>query len=182
MRKSLVSDDGEMKAKSRRRVMGELAALSIGGLATTFPGALANAQEISPTASTSAASEEVVGRVRAPTWTFIVYNYQDPYQGNVQNPTVVLPSTRVVGVEVEIANDSPNALPFYNGNIHLRASDGFDYFGSAVYGDEPRLTGRTLSRGDTARGWVWFGVPKDAKLDQIVLIAPAPELNVPVPN
>ncbi len=172
----------EAVIKSRRKVIGGVAALSAAGLAMSIPGASTRAQSATPPTSTETVGENAVGRVRAPTWTFIVYNYQDPYQGDVQTSDVVSSTMRVIAVEVEIANDSPNALPFYTGNIHLRANDGFDYFGSPIYGAEPRLSGRTLSRGDTARGWVWFGVPGGATLDQVILVAPAPELNVPVPK
>jgi len=147
-----------------------------------WPLAAAGALQDTDATGTPSSGLTPIGRVRAPTWTFVVHAYVDPYPGTTQGGSALPPDARIVGLEAEITNDSPNALPFYQSNLHLRTDDGFDYFNFQVYGSEPQLTNRTLARGETARGWVWFGVPEGTRLVQIVFLAPPPELGIEIPT
>jgi len=168
--------------RSRRRIIGVAAGLGLSSAGVVRSLAAAEALQDTDATGTPTLGLPLIGRVRAPTWTFVVHAYADPYPGTTQGGSALPPDARIVGLEAEITNDSPNALPFYPSNLHLRTDDGLDYFNFQLYGSEPRLTNRTLARGETARGWVWFGVPEGTRLVQIVFLAPPPELAIEIPT
>jgi len=85
---------------------------------------------------------------------------------------------RYVGFDVEVVNDSDQPLSFSSNGVYLRDEDGFSYRSGAVSGRDPGLKGRTMPVGERARGWVWFEVPQDATLTEILLVPTAPELRV----
>ncbi len=39
---------------------------------------------------------------------------------------------------------------------------------------------RSLNPGELSRGWVWFNVPAEARLLEVVYVAPAPQFRVPL--
>lgn len=114
----------------------------------------------------------------APDWTFVVHGMQDPYAGALTTPTQPAPGMRYVGFDVEVVNDSDQPLSFAGTGVYLRDDQGFSYRSGTVAGREPALAGRTMPAGERARGWVWFEVPADATLTEIVLVPTAPELRV----
>ena len=116
--------------------------------------------------------------VPAPDWTFVVHGMQDPYVGEPTTLPEPAQGIRYVAVDVEVVNDSEQPLSFADDAVYLRDDAGFSYRSGIVAGREPALSGRTLPAGERARGWVWFEVPEDATLTDIVLIPAAPELGV----
>ena len=114
----------------------------------------------------------------APDWTFVVHGMQDPYGGVLTTPPQPAPGMRYVGFDVEVVNDSDQPLSFAGTGVYLRDNEGFSYRSGTVAGSEPALAGRTMPAGERARGWVWFEVPADATLTEIVLVPTAPELRV----
>jgi hypothetical protein len=114
----------------------------------------------------------------APDWTFVVHGMQDPYAGALTTPSEPVAGMRYVGFDVEIVNDSDQPLNFSSTGVYLRDEDGFSYRSGAVSGRGPALKGRTMPVGERARGWVWFEVPQDATLTEILLVPTAPELRV----
>jgi hypothetical protein len=114
----------------------------------------------------------------APDWAFVVHGMQDPYAGVLTNPQEPAPGMRYVAFEVEVVNASDQPLSFANNAVHLWDDEGFSYRSGAVTGSEPALPGRTLPGGERARGWVWFAVPEDVTLTDILLVPSAPELRV----
>ncbi len=114
----------------------------------------------------------------APDWTFVVHGMQDPYAGTLTTPPQPAPGMRYVGFDVEVVNDSDQPLSFVGTGVYLRDDDGFSYRSGTVGGREPALSGRTMLTGERARGWVWFEVPDDATLTEILLVPTAPELRV----
>jgi hypothetical protein len=114
----------------------------------------------------------------APDWTFVVHGMQDPYAGALTTPSEPVPGMRYVGFDVEVVNDSDQPLSYSSTGVYLRDEDGFSYRSGAVAGREPALKGRTMPVGERARGWVWFEVPQDATLTEILLVPTAPELRV----
>jgi hypothetical protein len=85
---------------------------------------------------------------------------------------------RYVGFDVEVVNESDQPLSFAGTGVYLRDEEGFSYRSGTVGGREPALSGRTMSAGERARGWVWFEVPEGATLTEILLVPVAPELRV----
>ena len=114
----------------------------------------------------------------APDWAFVVHGMQDPYAGVLTNPEEPAPGMRYVAFEVEVVNASDQPLSFASNAVHLWDDEGFSYRSGAVTGSEPALPGRTLPEGERARGWVWFAVPEDVTLTDILLVPSAPELRV----
>ncbi len=114
----------------------------------------------------------------APDWTFVVYGMQDPYAGELTTPPEPAEGMRYVGFDVEVVNDSDQPLSFAGTGVYLRDEEGFSYRSGTVAGREPALSGRTMPAGEWARGWVWFEVPQDATLTEILLVPAAPELRV----
>ena len=114
----------------------------------------------------------------APDWTFVVHGMQDPYAGVLTNPREPAPGMRYVAFDVEVVNASDQPLSFASNAVHLWDDEGFSYRSGAVTGSEPALPGRTLPEGERARGWVWFAVPEDVTLTDILLVPSAPELRI----
>jgi hypothetical protein len=114
----------------------------------------------------------------APDWTFVVHGMLDPYAGTLTTPPEPAPGMRYVGFDVEVVNDSDQPLSFAGTGVYLRDEEGFSYRSGTVGGREPALSGRTIPAGERARGWVWFEVPADATLTEILLVPAAPELRV----
>jgi hypothetical protein len=114
----------------------------------------------------------------APDWTFVMHGMQDPYAGVLTNPQEPAPEMRYVAFDVEVVNASDQPLNFASNAVHLWDDEGFSYRSGAVAGSEPALPGRTLPGGERARGWVWFAVPEDVTLTDILLIPAAPELRI----
>ena len=114
----------------------------------------------------------------APEWTFGVHWMQDPYAGVLTNPGEPFPGMRYVGVDVEVVNASDQPLSFADNAVSLRDDAGFSYRSGTIAGSEPALQGRALPGGERARGWVWFEVPEDATLTEILLVPSAPELRL----
>jgi hypothetical protein len=114
----------------------------------------------------------------APEWMFVVHGMQDPYAGVLTAGLEPAPGMRTVAFEVEVVNESDQPLSFADDAVVLRDDVGFSYRAGAVAGREPALSGRTLPAGERARGWVWFVVPEEATLTEILLVPAAPELRV----
>jgi hypothetical protein len=114
----------------------------------------------------------------APDWAFVVHGMQDPYAGVLTNPQEPAPGMRYVAFEIEVVNASDQPLSFASNAVHLWDDEGFSYRSGAVTGSEPALPGRTLPEGERARGWVWFAVPEEVTLTDILLVPSAPELRV----
>jgi hypothetical protein len=130
-----------------------------------------------PAALGQDATPEAVS-VAAPDWTFVVHGMQDPYAGELTTPPEPAPGMRYVGFDVEVVNESDQPLSFASTGVYLRDEEGFSYRSGTVGGREPALSGRTMPAGERARGWVWFEVPEDATLTEILLVPTAPELRV----
>jgi hypothetical protein len=114
----------------------------------------------------------------APDWSFVVHGMQDPYAGTLTAQPEPVPGMRTVGFDVEVVNDSEQPLGFADNAVVLRDDEGFSYRSGTVTGREPALSGRTIPPGERTRGWVWFEVPQDATLTEILLVLAAPELRV----
>ena len=133
-----------------------------------------------PAAGQEGSGEEAPGALgtAAPAWAFVVHGVQDPYRGRLERPEEPEPGVRYVGAEVGIVNGGAEPLTYGTGSVRARDDQGVDYAAGAAAGSEPPLRGRTLQRGERARGWVWFAVPAGARLREIVLVPTAPELRV----
>jgi hypothetical protein len=135
-------------------------------------------------ATPAPATPEPVGgpaTAEPPAWLFVVHLAHDPYAGTIQVPQELPDGTRPVAVEVEIVNDSDQALAFTPIDVRLRDAAGIDYRGGGAIGTEPTINPRNLNPGERSRGWVWFIVPEDAVPVEIVYVAPQPQFRVPLP-
>ncbi len=119
-----------------------------------------------------------VGRSGPPDWTFIVVRMQDPYEGEIVQTDEPERGMRFVAADVAIDNESDQSLAFSVGDVRLRDSTGLEARAGSVVGSAPALNNRNLNPGERARGWVWFAVPVDARLAEVVLVAPSPRLRV----
>ncbi len=149
--------------------------LAMATAAATVPGGRALAQSGTPIPD-----ESVLGRADAPAWVFLVDQVQDPYGGALQVPTEVPPGSRVVAVEVEVANESDQGLDFTPVDIRLRDEAGQEYRGGAAIGAEPMINPRNLNPAERSAGWVWFIVPEGTALTEIVYVAPQPQFRVTI--
>jgi hypothetical protein len=120
--------------------------------------------------------------IGAPAWSFALHAVQDPYGGQMQVPQAPPAGTRYVAAEVEVINDSDQALNFTPVEIRLRDQAGTDYRGGAAIGAEPMISPRNLNPGERSRGWVWFIVPVATQAVEIVYVAPGPQYRVPLPD
>jgi hypothetical protein len=77
-----------------------------------------------------------------------------------------------------VINGSDLPLAVSPGSFRLRDSVGREYLGGAAIGAETRLNARTLAAGERAQGWIWFVVPDDAEITQLVFFGAAPEFRV----
>lgn len=119
-----------------------------------------------------------ISRAEMPAWTFSVLTLQDPYPGVMLQPTEPPAGTRYVAIEVIIDNASDQALNFSPGDVRLRDAVDIDYRGGTAVGSEPYIAPRNLNSGERSRGWVWFTVPVDARVLEIVYSAPSPQLRI----
>ncbi len=126
-------------------------------------------------------AEEPLRRVEPPAWVFVLHELQDPYAGEVQAPAEAPAGTRYVGIEVEIINDSDQALNVTPLDVRLRDETGVEYRGGAAIGAEPTVNPRSLNPGELSLGWIWFIVPWEAELVEAVYVAPPPQFRVPLP-
>ncbi len=120
-------------------------------------------------------------------WTFAIYDFRDPYAGDIQQPEI--PGTRVVGAEVEVVNRSTQSLTLHLSNMRLHTDSDLTYPAGLVIGHpedgdqlSPKLVEGVVEGGDTARGWVWWRVPEGAKLVDVRFFPspPAPDV-IPLP-
>jgi hypothetical protein len=130
-----------------------------------------------PEATPGAASG---ARVTAPQWVFELHEVQDPYAGAMQVPAEVPAGQRVLAVEVEISNDSDQALSFTPLDVRLRDAAGVEHRGGAAIGTEPAINPRNLNPGVGARGWVWYVVPEATEPAEVVYVGPPPQFRVPL--
>jgi hypothetical protein len=172
-----------MANTSRRRLLTTVVGAST-GFALAVDGAAEERRVLaatsSPTPATSATG--VIGQVDAPTWSFALRTYDNPYTGKLQFPAAVPSGSRVVRAEVIIINASDQPLDFQASNVHLVDSEGTEYAAGNAQGGEPKLVSQTLPNGERSRGSVWFIVPNSTELVSIRFYAPSPKLNVPLPS
>ncbi len=114
----------------------------------------------------------------APNWTFSVFNFQDPYAGEIQVPQDEPAGMRFVGAEVEIVNESGQGLAFTPIDIRLRTRDGIEYRGGSAIGTDPTINPRNLNPGERSRGWVLFTVPDGSEPVELVYLAPQPQFRI----
>jgi hypothetical protein len=113
-----------------------------------------------------------------PDWQFAVHIVQDPYAGTMQAPATAPAGTRYAAAEVEVINNSDQALNFTPVDVRIRDAAGVDYRGGGAIGTEPMIGVRNLNPGERSRGWVWFTIPAGAVLVELVYVAPAPQFRV----
>lgn len=155
---------------SRRSIVSAATALGAGFL-VQGPNASGAALMQSTPVSTAA-------RIAAPAWFVTLHQLLDPYPGVIQAPAQPPAGTRYVAAEVQIDNDSDQALNFTPADLRLRDGTGFEYRGGTAIGEEPMLNARNLNGGERSRGWVWFTVTADARLSELVYTAPAPQFRI----
>lgn len=157
---------------SRRRLLGS----AVAGAFLALPGTTSDVLAKQATAT----AQGPLGRVEAPAWAFLLHEVQDPYAGEIQAPSEPPAGTRYVATEVEIVNDSDQSLNVTPLDVRLRDEAGVEYRGGGAIGEEPTINPRSLNPGELSRGWVWFIVPAEAGLVEVVYVAPAPQFRVPL--
>ena len=120
------------------------------------------------------------GSAEMPAWTFTLHALQDPYAGAMQAPVEAQPGTRYVAAEVELRNDSDQALNFTPIDIRIRDAAGVEYRGGGAIGAEPMINPRNLNPGELSRGWVWFTLPEGASAIELVYVGPQPQFRIPL--
>lgn len=163
---------------TRRRLVGGLAAGGIGSVGAHASTVVVRAQGSTPVPDPG--GDTPVGEATAPQWAVIVATLQDPYAGEIQAPSDPPSGVRFVAAEVVIDNGSSQALNFTPADIRLVDASGIEYRGGAAAGTEPFLGVRNLNGGDRSRGWVWFIVPEDAEITELVYVAPPPLFRIPL--
>ena len=154
---------------SRRRFLGSAALGAVGvGVAARAPVVAA----VPVRQGTPAA--EAIGQAEAPAWSFTLYVFEDPYQGEIQQPASPPAGTRYVAAEVAVDNASTQPLSFSPADIRLRDAAGTEYRGGSAVGTEPFLSVRNLNGGERSRGWVWFIVPDGAQIVGVAYYGPPP--------
>lgn len=166
---------------SRRYMLG---ALATGGSAVILAAGsgqlgIARAQEPGTPEATPQGDGDAV-RIAPPDWAFVVHRIEDPYELPEGSTLVVPPGTSYLAAEVEIDNASNQPLAFAVAQIRLRASDGVEYLPGRAAGPETTLNGRVIPPGEQSRGWLWFNVPEDVELTELVFIAQNPEFSLPL--
>ena len=125
--------------------------------------------------------EGLIGQADMPRWRFSVYQFQDPYPGEIQVPQEAPPGTRYLAAEVGIDNESDQPLNFTPADIRLRDTTGVEYRGGTALGTEPAISPRNMNVSERSRGWVWFTVAAESQLVGLVYVAPQPQLRVDLP-
>lgn len=156
---------------TRRRAIASVTALAL--ISATSGSALG-----SQVTATPAANEEDAIDALMPDWRFSLVESQDPYLGEIAD---VLPGTRLVAFEVIVANMSDQPLEVKPNDFVVRDDQGIEYAAGDFRGVEPRIVNQILANAERTRGWVWFGVPFDAVINEIVYVAPKPLLRVTLP-
>lgn len=169
--------------RSRRHVLATIATTGSAVMAAGAFGGLTQSRAQgtgTPDATPDATprSDDAIARIAPPEWSFIVYAIQDPYELPEASTLVVPPGTHYFATEVEIDNASDQPLSFATSQIRLRATDGLEFTSGAAAGPETTLKARVLPPGDKTRGWLWFNVPDDAELTDLVFIAQSPEFSL----
>ena len=154
-----------------KRPVSVMAVLVLIGLA--IAASSGSAQQANDDGSFSATIPEV---------TLTVYRYEDPYQGNLISPEEPDPARRYIGIDIGVKNFSSFPVQLPTSSIRLRDELGQEYQPGGATGDDLRLNGRTLAALDQARGWVWFSVPADAQIVQIVYIPSTLEIRIEPAN
>lgn len=116
-----------------------------------------------------------------PAWRFAALALHDPYEGQLQVPASPPANTRVVAIQVEVTNDSDQALDFTPVDVRLRDESGMEYRGGSAIGAEPMINPRNLNPGERSRGWIWFLAAAEATIVEIVYVAPQPQFRIPLP-
>jgi hypothetical protein len=167
---------------SRRRLLTGLAGAgtSLALAVELLPEARSALAAASPTPSTSASGN--IGQVDAPTWSFALRTFDNPYTGKLQFPSTIPNGSRVVRAEVIIINASDQPLDFQATNVHLLDSEGTEYPAGNAQGGEPKLVSQTLPNGERSRGSVWFIVPNSAELASVRFYPPSPQMTIPLPS
>lgn len=160
--------DHRFSRATRRELIGSAAA----GLAVVTLRADRTAAQATPAATPAAQS------AGAPKWSFVLHDYEDEYAGEIQAPQERPVGMRFAAAEVEIINDSDQALAFTPIDIRLRGADGVEYRGGSAIGMEPTANPRNLNPGERSRGWVWFTLPEGASASELVYIAPQPQFRI----
>jgi hypothetical protein len=111
-----------------------------------------------------------------PSWNVRILTFQDPYAGKLVQPREPDPAVRYVGVEAELSNESDQAWNTAPSQFRLHDDLDQEHPSGGVTGSEPRLLEKNLAPGDAARGWVWFRVPLEATIIDLVYQAPSPRL------
>lgn len=155
---------------SRRSIMGTIAALGAGLIVPSASGRLAVSAQATPESSPD--------RIAAPAWFVTLHQLQDPYSGVIQAPAEPPAGTRYVVAEVQIDNESDQALDFSPADMRLVDESGVEYRGGTAIGSEPMLNARNLNGGERSRGWVWFTVAAETRLTGFVYLAPAPQFRI----
>lgn len=117
----------------------------------------------------------------APNWQFVAQTFQDPYNGQIQAPPQPPAGTRFVAAEVEVINDSDQSLDFTPLDIRLRSDSSVEFRGGSAIGTEPTINPRNLNPGERSRGWVWFIVPEEIAVTELVYVGPPPQFRIPLP-
>lgn len=174
-------DNRYVARPTRRQVLATMAAAGSAALVVGGPGRLAEGRsQGSATPDATPPSDEPIARLAPPDWSFIVYTIADPYKLPETSTLVVPPDTHFVGAEVEIDNASDQPLSFALAQVRLRAADGLEFVPGVAAGPETTIKARVLPPGERARGWLWFNVPDDAELTELVYLAPSPEFSLPL--
>jgi hypothetical protein len=126
------------------------------------------------------ATDQPLGEATMPQWRFTVLEMIDPYGGTLTKPDGLPANTRVVALQVILANESDQPLEFMVTDFRLRDTDGAEYRAGDYLGTEPRIVSQNLPDGERTRGWVWFGIPEATQVSSLVFIAPPPILRVPL--
>lgn len=116
----------------------------------------------------------------APHWTIELDDFADPYDGALTRPKEPDPASRYLAANVSLFNGSDAPLAFDPADLRVRAFDGTEYPAGGATGADPKLSAQNLPGGDRARGWVWFVVPKDARISEVRYYAPRPVLRIPL--
>lgn len=116
-----------------------------------------------------------------PNWSIAVHAYQNPYQGTISTPKELDPTKRYIGAEVEVINDSNRPLAVSASQFRLRGNDSINYPSGGFSGKDPRITDLNTLPGERQRGWVYFAVPTDVEIIQMVYTPSAPQISMNVP-
>jgi hypothetical protein len=163
----------------RRRMLGAAAGAAV-PLTIAVPEAAGRAFQKRPPGYTRMESDEDVGRLVSPDGIVLVLAVQDPYQGQLVRPTEPNPAKRYLAVELELRSTSEPG--WFNGlwQFGVRDTNGTEYIGgNDVVGSDPRLFEVELPAGESARGWLYIAVPKQARLTDFFYY---PRLRLPWPG